>query len=233
LNSIVALMVSLMVSMGVQLAPGETKQLQEDRYNRIAQDVVSVVYDPQVAPLYSGPYGRIKTALLVIAIMNYESDYRQEVDDGTVRGDNGKSWCLGQVKLGKPHKDNTKLHAYVDSKGYFGLTDNPRIGWRGQDLVQDRTKCIRIMVAASRTSFFVMRRRGYKHPNWLNIYTSGKYNKGGDASSLRVNLAVRWWRQIPTEETDASVLAKLTQHKFLQEAVFFQPRGAQNRTMAL
>jgi len=223
-----------MLSMGVPLAPSETKLQQEGRYYSIAEDVVSVAYDPQVQPLYSGPYGRIKTALLVLGIMNYESDYRQEVDDGTVRGDNGKSWCLGQVKLGKPNRlDSTKRHIYVDPKGYFGLTENSHVGWSGQDLVRDRSKCVRAIVAVARTSFFVTKRKGLKHANWLNVYTSGKYYKGGEASALRVNLAIRWSREIPKIATDDTVFVRLNRQRWLREAVLYVPVSAQNRTLAL
>lgn len=234
MDSIVTWMVSLMISMAVPLGPSETEAMRQERYRDIAADVTAVVYNPHQAPLYAGPFGRAKTAALVLAIMSFESDYRAEVDNGTVRGDNGKSWCLGQVKLGKPNQfKSTRLHIYVDPKGYYGLTKNRKIGWSGQDLVQDRTKCIRAMIAVAHTSFHVAKKHHQKHDYWLNLYASGKWNWGADASKDRAGLAAKWWSTMTPEVRDETVLAKLQDHRLQKEALLYVPIGAQLRTPSL
>lgn len=104
----------------------ETQEEIQQRYASISHDMAEVVSTEE--PLFRGPQGRWKTAALLVSVMRYESSFRPDVDSGETRGDHGRSWCLMQINIGKK---------------------TVRVGppemrtWTGQDLIQDRRKCIR------------------------------------------------------------------------------------------
>src|SRR5262249_12252982 len=91
------------------------------RYEAIAHDIAKVALDDNEVPLFAGEDGRTQTALLLASIASFESQFRADVDLGKARGDNGVSWCVMQVQV-------------------HGKTAE---GWTGQDLIEDRTKCIK------------------------------------------------------------------------------------------
>jgi hypothetical protein len=130
----------------------ESREESKARYTDIATDIANVVYDPNEKPLFTGVHGRMRTALMVVSIFNYESHFRKDVDLGDgerARGDHGQSWCLGQVNLGRigdeDKSDNKKgkkkriakplatpeeareaqrYRVFVDTRGHFGLVDH-------------------------------------------------------------------------------------------------------------
>src|ERR1700733_1517308 len=91
------------------------------RYESIAKDLVSIAFDANETPVFTGDNAREKTALLMASIASFESGYRADVDDGRTTGDHGRSYCLMQVQV-------------------VGQTSE---GWTGKDLVTDRLKCFR------------------------------------------------------------------------------------------
>lgn len=166
---------------------GESKDETIARYRQIAADAVSVAYEPDVAPLFSGPTGRARTAALMLSVAFHESGFRKDVDLGIgprARGDSGQSWCLMQIMVGK------------------GRTVE---GWTGQDLVRDRTRCFRSGLEAIRRSFAVC--HGNPQDELLNAYTSGSCSRGGAQSRSRIRSALRWVATHPVPDGDDATVA--------------------------
>lgn len=118
----------------------ETHEQRDERYRAIAEDVAAVVFDPAEAPVYRGPFGRVRTAGLVVAVAWMESGFARDVDlgpcaPGRVRAgqcDHGRSASMWQIKVGR------------------GRT---REGWTQADLFADRRKAIRAALRGLRSSF--------------------------------------------------------------------------------
>jgi len=123
-------LVGWMLSVVLTLAPTrlasitkEDPQERADRLASISNDIVDIVFDGEEQPLFSGPRGREKSAVLVATFASHESGFfSRGVDLGTSRGDGGSSWCIMQLHIGK------------------GRTAE---GWTGPDLIADRKKCVR------------------------------------------------------------------------------------------
>lgn len=173
MNSLIAWMVASMMVLAPPDKPTfkaaeETREEREKRYEQIAKDILSVVSDPKEAALFTGPYSLRDSALVVMSIMSYESDFRKDVDFGigaSARGDNGRSWCLMQVNLGN---------------------SRTKEGWYGKELVADRLKCIRAGYHLVQRSFFECQKGTEK--DRLAMYTSGKCSTGIGASHKRMKL---------------------------------------------
>jgi len=157
--------------------PAARHDAERDRYEAIAQDAVAVAFDAGEKPIYPGALGRTKTALMLLAIASYESGFRADVDDGTVRGDGGRSWCLMQVNLGA----NRIL---LNDDGYAFSQDTS--GWSGKDLVQDRQRCFR-------TGLHLMR-ASHKACGNLSAYTSGRCRKKEPKAIARAARASAWFK---------------------------------------
>ncbi len=138
------------------------------RYEAIAAAVAHVAETDE--PAFGGTEGRRRSAVLMLAVSYHESSWRAGVDDGTVRGDGGRSWCLMQVNLGK------------------GRTLE---GWTGPELAADRRRCFGAGLAMLRRSVNACRN---SHPfDRLAVYASGRCNVGREASRARMRTADRWW----------------------------------------
>jgi hypothetical protein len=147
------------------------------RYEAIARDLASVVEAPEVAPLFEGEQARARTALLVLSVAYWESGgFARGVDDGSVLGDSGRSYCLMQIKLGKRRTSE---------------------GWSGRDLVSDRTKCFRVGMRMMRESMAACVRLPEK--DRLSGYVRGRCMREDSVSSIRVALAERWWKRHAAE----------------------------------
>lgn len=66
------------------------------RYSSIVSDIVEVTQDPAEEPVFKGPLGRQRTALLLLSMARHESDFDLEVDNGTLRGKLGEV-CILQI----------------------------------------------------------------------------------------------------------------------------------------
>jgi len=148
------------------------------RYESIAQDLVSVVYDDAEQPAFAGADGRAKTALLMASIASFESGYRADVDDGRTTGDHGRSYCLMQVQV-------------------FGKTDE---GWTGHDLVADRKKCFRAALKRIRISFDWCKSHALE--DRLAGYTSGQCRDGEHLARDRFFRARAYWAHTPFTPPD-------------------------------
>ncbi len=150
----------------------EGATLAAQRYESIARDIATVVSDEKEAPIFQGAHGRAQTGLLLAAIASFESAYRADVDTGRVRGDHGVSWCMMQVQV-------------------WGKTAE---GWTGQQLVDDRSKCLIVALHRVRQSFEAC--RALPLADRLSVYTSGTCRIEPQAE-YRTWRAVRWFKDHP------------------------------------
>jgi len=129
LNVLAGWMMSILVSLSplnmktYNPNDAETPVEKKERLESIAHDIVDVTFDENEKPLFQGPNGRYKSAVLMATWASHESGaYRKSVDTGSNRGDRGGSWCIMQLHIGEKGKTTE--------------------GWTGKDLVTDRKKCI-------------------------------------------------------------------------------------------
>jgi hypothetical protein len=158
-------------------AHAEPKEETATRYDSIAHDAITVAYDESEAPLFPGPNGRAQTALLMLSVASLESSYKRTVDDGTRKGDHGRSVCLMQIRVGD------------------GVTGD---GWSSFDLVTDRTKCFRAGLHILRGSFAACHRLPLT--DRMSAYATGHCAEGEEKGRLRVVRALDWWgtHEVPT-----------------------------------
>jgi hypothetical protein len=128
----------------------------EERLTSVAADMVRVVSDAEPLPGMT----RDETLRMMIATAVDESGLHWEVDYGVGpgRGDGGRSWCLMQINAGNGHV----------------ASNDPEIRtWKGADLVQDRTKCLRAGLDAMRHSIRSCRMAGMVPGDYLSAYIVG------------------------------------------------------------
>jgi hypothetical protein len=229
LEQVIAWIVSLITSVAPigrkQYIPEATESIEESeaRYNSIAFDAMSVAYDPQEKPLFSGSRGRARTVMVLLAASTYESSFRKDVDLGIgklSKGDGGKSWCLNQINLGKSDADgNTPNRIIVNVGGGYKFTTKSDEGWSGTDLVQDRQKCFYAALAVIRSSFAATANLPLK--DRLKVYASGSLDRGEEASHRRMGLAMRWMATRSPNFRDSEVLQWIEAQQGPEE----QPKG--------
>lgn len=160
-----------------------------ERYENIALSALRVAFDPKEEPLFKEAGGRSRTAVTLLAIASYESDFRADVDSGRVRGDAGRSWCLMQINLG----GGGKIQMRGDGYGYGAP------GWTGKDLTEDREKCFRAGLHIARDS---LRQCGN-----LSKFTSGHCFRGGEyQANRRMARANALWKNAAEDVHDMDVL---------------------------
>lgn len=179
----------------------ETKEEAEKRYRSIAEDLVEVVYDPNTKPAFQGKTGRARTISVMLGIMLYESGFGKHVDFGVGkygRGDNGNSWCLMQMNVGKGR-------AWARGGGWNIKHDRPWrygdkkedivIGASGPEMVKDRRKCFTEGLRLIKLSFRSCRKQPFNLK--LLVYASGKCDPTIKAavvgSRLRMKAATKFW----------------------------------------
>lgn len=137
------------------------KEVDRARYTEIASDIVSVVYDPEEQPLFSGADGRARTALLLASIAAHESTFRLDVEDGRARGDGGTSWCFMQLHIGS------------------GKTVE---GWTGPEVTADRKLCFRAGLHIARESFRMCIAQPLNEK--LSAYASGQCGRSAESRQM-------------------------------------------------
>jgi hypothetical protein len=152
-------------------APLESDVKVTERYTGIARDAASVALDDSEPPLFEGPVGRAETALLMLSVASYESSFSAKIDDGTRRGDHGRSYCLMQIRIGQ------------------GETHE---GWSGPQLIADRKRCFRAALHILQTSFSVCRR--LRVDDRLSAYATGHCFANATISRSRIGRARAWWK---------------------------------------
>lgn len=191
----------------------ETPEEGRKRYEEIADDLISVVYDESEPPLFGGPRGRAMTAAVLAAVAFKESSFRKDVDlnlGPLARGDAGQSWCLAQINLGLPKDGRTTLRVVFEGKTYRLIQDKRAlVGWGGEDLVRDRKKCFRTSLRMARMSFGVCKKQDVLHR--LANYASGDGAcvRGRDSSADRMRAAMRWLARRRPPLTDEEAMSLL------------------------
>ncbi|HEY8094508.1 MAG TPA: hypothetical protein VIE65_00245 [Methylobacter sp.] len=175
----------------------ETPEEGKARYESIADDLISVAFDPQEKPVFTGSYGRTKTLAVLLSLAFFESGFRKDVDTGTgplSKGDSGQSWCLMQVMLGKPERSsgNTKTHIVIDNP-HFRFVDSKNEGFGGLDLIRNRKACFRVGLHLVRNSFD--NSASFPLYDRLSIYASGKLLRNLSVSKHRIQKAQTWLSQ--------------------------------------
>jgi hypothetical protein len=192
----------------------ETYEEGKTRYESIADDILSVSYDPSEKPIFSGQHGRAMTAALLASIAMHESRFRKDVDEGVgpaARGDSGESWCIAQIRMGKPEADGkTSRRVIIGEDGLRFVNDKSKtIGWGGEDLMSDRKNCIRAAIRIARMSFYTCSKLPVEER--LSLYASGDGAcvRGRDASKARVSSAQQWLAKRRPPLKDKEVLELL------------------------
>ncbi len=158
LETILAYLVSAMVAW-----TPEGQAVDSARYSQIANDAWEVATN---SPVFDSNGGVLRTALLLLSIASYESSgYRQDIDEGRVRGDHGQAVCLGQVHVYGPTRER---------------------------VARNRRLCFSAMIAAIRYSLEWC--RYLKPEDRLGGYTIGQC-KPSRTSRERWTRANRWWVQ--------------------------------------
>lgn len=142
----------------------ETSAAQEERYERIAEAIATVVLDEKEAPVFAGKGDgpRVRTAAMLLSVSYFESSWRRDVDLGMTRGDGGKSCTVFQFNLGS------------------GKTAE---GWGCDELVADRGKAARSALHALRRSSLACRKETGPEAI-LFVYVSGDCD--GDRLAAKV-----------------------------------------------
>ncbi|MFA5202961.1 MAG: hypothetical protein WC708_00910 [Lentisphaeria bacterium] len=192
----------------------ETPEEGKTRYESIADDILSVAYDPTEKPIFGGQYGRAMTAALIAAVAMHESYFRKDVDEGigpAARGDSGESWCIAQIRMGKPEADGkTTRRVVVTGDGLKFITDKSKtIGWGGEDLISDRNNCVRAAIRIARMSFNTCSKLPITERLALYASGDGSCTKGRDASKARVSSAQQWLAKRRPPLKDKEVLELL------------------------
>ena len=133
----------------------ESKAQAEARYREIAEAILDVSFNPAEEPLFTGANARSKTALFIMFKFYKESSFRRDVHLGLGRArlgrqgwnDNGRSWCMGQIMLGRK---SVEIEPGVWAEESSTTTAE---GWTGTDLVQDTRKCAAATLHILRKSF--------------------------------------------------------------------------------
>ncbi len=168
----------------------EASDVTEARYDAIAQDVAQVALDPDEQPLFEGEDGRVKTALLLLAVAYHESGFRGSIDAGLCKPyecDHGRAFSMWQL-----HPED----GLIFDGDVFTFARNRSASWRlehaseivdGPALVHDRKLAARAALHMLRYSM--------KHAHSLAIYTGEGGN--GPKAKLRMETALSFIRQNP------------------------------------
>lgn len=142
---------------------GETEDEVSTRYKSIATDVAVVALDSAEPPTFAGVDGRVKTALLQVAIASMETGFQKFVDDGDCnrpgyhadrRGDcdGGHAFSFWQIHVSGGGyvllEDGTLTSRMYASKEV--LQTHAIIG--GLELVSDRKNAVRVAQRIERNS---------------------------------------------------------------------------------
>jgi len=149
------------------------------RVNDITEDIQKVVYDPSHTPWFGGKWARAQEAALVAIISSEETGgYRPRIINGHKRGDNGSSWCMMSLNIGR------------------GKTQE---GWTGPELIADNKKCLLAGIHAMHRSMNGCRKYGIL--SGLSIYDTGRCIKGERISVSRISRALyKVNKDVPTDD---------------------------------
>ena len=164
--------------------PRETEEQHFARRQEIVRAVLAVANDPAEAPLFAGPHARTRTALFILSVYRWESDYDLRVEQYHCAGlrkelcDHGNAWCLGQVH----------------PKWNYGIWPTT---WSPHDLELDRKKCaiatLHVLRAAAKGC------ESAKNQDKFSSYVAGNKAKclPNKTMALRYQSVVDWEKSDP------------------------------------
>jgi len=158
----------------------ESETEMKSRYQDIADDLVKAINSSK--PIFKGDRAELDTAALLISIAKFESGFRKDIDNGTVKGDSGRSVCLTQINLGH---------------GKVRVGDDEMRSWAAKDILDDRKKCFMVAIEVIRES--MQRCKGYKGSDVLSMYTTGTCRSNEKFARNRWNLAKSLIKDYPFE----------------------------------
>ncbi|MDB4992890.1 MAG: uncharacterized protein JWM74_322 [Myxococcaceae bacterium] len=176
-ETLAAWLLTAMIAWNPPAQHREGEKAATERYTSMANDIAAVALDAEESPLFEGPQGRPQTALLIAATASFESSYRKDVDTGQTKGDSGRSWCMLQVQV-------------------FGKTAEK---WTGDELIQDRKKCVRAGLHKMKESFTMC--KALPLIDRLSAYTCGTC-RAEPKAEWRVKRALGWFKSHPLGLTD-------------------------------
>lgn len=181
----------------------ETEEQRQTRFAEVAQDIVSVAFDEQEPSLYpaEGEMGRAHTALAMIAIVRYESNFRLDIDKGLGPfglGDNGRSFCSMQVMVGSGK--TTPWHKTKHRWVLAGDKSEDLVSWNGRALLRNRQNCFRAGLHAMKVSYGAC---GGHVASRFRVYASGSCSRSLSLSVQRSRHIENWWgsHAFPSEKT--------------------------------
>jgi hypothetical protein len=177
---------------------GESPAAYQARRQAIVEDAQAVASDPAEVPVFTGPDGRARTAMLMLAIARFESGFCKLVDEGKQLGPQGEV-CVMQVMVDAEYRKNVGM---VTAEG-----------WTRADLAADRRKCMRAALHKIQTSFRVC--GDAKHPlnvahkalqgaDLLTLYTGTRCSEGSPYALHRYKLASDYIVAHPLPSASAS-----------------------------
>ena len=163
------------------------------RYAQIAWAALDVAFDPAEKPLFEGPHGRSKTALQILAIAGFESNYRRDVQVGVKRGKAGDS-CLMQIIIVKARRMVLTPLMYK----WVAANTTEEGALSADDLVgEDPHTCLRVGLHLVRESFTIC--------HDLSMYTNGQCNHEIKAKHREMR-AHQHYKMHPAPVNDVDVL---------------------------
>lgn len=184
------LVVWLTAAMLAWSPPEPSRQEPESkRYAKIAQSALDIAFDPAEKPLFAGPTGRSKTALQLLAIAGFESNFREDVQNGIKRGKAGDA-CLMQIIVPR-----TKTLRLTELTYEWVSAASEEHGLTADDLVGPNTHtCFRAGLHMVRESFQIC--------GDLSMYTNGQCNHETKAKHRELR-AKQHYKMHPAPITDA------------------------------
>lgn len=101
---ILALMLKLIPAHYQTVVSDETEKEAVNRYGMIAEAINGVSKGDAVLARY------------LLTVFRHESSFNRSVHTGDVRGDAGRSWCLGQIMIGTNPRSTSRFTAYPAKK---------------------------------------------------------------------------------------------------------------------
>lgn len=189
MHHLTAYLMKLMVSsVPISAHSGEQELSVNQRYQEMAEAILTVTNDSAEAPLFKGEDGRLKTSLLMLSIARFESSFARGPIHGDCEKANGKcttkpkAFCMMQVQPGPTGIVLDSERWRYAKRGETAIT--------GDVLDRDPLACVRVALHMARESMQLV--------GDLGIYTGE--GKGGKLSANRMQLAKYWLRKFPVEK---------------------------------
>lgn len=178
---------------------GEPREEALKRREVIATAIATVALDESEKPLFSGPQGRLMTAVFLDSIASYEGMYHRLVHSGVWKGDcPPKVQADGTTRPCTIAESTAEGHSWCDAQLNIGNGKTTE-GWTGKDLIATPDKCFRAALHVLHASVKECSAAPYNFswtkdgPDLFGGYTSGKCFRGNEAARHRWNRAEMWF----------------------------------------